>query len=427
MTMTSLRLLTLLLPGVCPVEPQPLEWELIAAAKQVIKHCEDKGCKNIGVLKFRVTKDGKTFRDDVGTLNVFLARRLEVALVLAQQNPREHPGPIGIIDNATAVAHRTMGANHLSKDGRLRLFEPSYPLAWGETEVKPDAFVTGVAEVSKDWKTLTIQLLVFDKTENKLGPLGNAFMAANPPEQLGELGESFHMRGWKDPVWAESEAPALHPAQDPAAPVKLEVRYDGQVVPIEVKSDKAYVPEPRQGQKVELVLQRDNSRERYGVVLKVNGENTLQRQRLPDRLCRCWVLDPGRGPLTIDGYHINAKQKEAFVLSAHQPQAGTMDYGDVRMITLTVFGERKGKRPILDVSDEAEEARVVHKGTLASKQEPGEPAKPDTLYVLTARLLLEDLLLRESAQPWTVAEMDADPLPVLCLTVLYYNPRNPSE
>src|SRR5579884_631338 len=136
-------------------EPQPLERELLRVAKQAIKHCSDKGYKNIGVLKFQITKDGKTLSDNVGTLNVFLARRLEVALVLSD-NPRN---PIGIIDNATAVAHRTKGANHLSKEGRLKLFAVSYPLAWGKAEVRPDAFITGIAEISKDLKTISVQLL----------------------------------------------------------------------------------------------------------------------------------------------------------------------------------------------------------------------------------------------------------------------------
>src|SRR5207244_2643341 len=101
--------------------------------------------------------------------------------------------------------------------------------------------------------------------------------------------------------------------------------------------------------------------------------------RDPDLLCRRWILDPGRGPMTVDGYQINAKQKQEFrVLSVQESQAREMNYGaDVGTITLTVFREWKGKKKPPDPSDEAKEAQVVAKGTLQTKPQPGEPEKPD--------------------------------------------------
>jgi hypothetical protein len=194
--------LALRVPGASASAPQALEQELLRASKEVIKHCKDKGYQNVGVLKFQITKDDTTLSANVGTLNVFLARRLKVALVLSN-NPLQ---PIGIIDNAPAVAHRTKGANHLSKEGRLKLFEASYPLAWGQAEVKPDAFITGVAEVSEDLETLRIQLLTFDKTDNRLLPLLSAFTVANQPDQLTEMGESFNTL---EPAGQECGGPPL--------------------------------------------------------------------------------------------------------------------------------------------------------------------------------------------------------------------------
>jgi hypothetical protein len=453
--LSLLTLLALLVPGAGAAEQQPLERELVRVARQVIKHCEEKGYKNVGVLKFKITKDGTNLSDNVGTLNVFLARRLEVALVLGD-NPRK---PIGIIDNATAVAHRTKGANHLTKEGRLRLFEASYPLAWGRAEVKADAFVTGVAQVSKDLKTLTVQLLVFDKASNGLEALGKEFVVANQPEQLGEMGESFTTRGLFDDGKLDDEQKkeaALHkaaqlrnqepeggkappnPVQDVKAPVTLEVRYDGRPVKIEVRAGKAFVPEARQRQRVELVLKRDNSRERYGVVLKINGENTIEKQRLPDLLCRRWILEPGSGPMVIDGYQTIDNGKKLFrVLSVQESQAREMDYGaDVGTITLTVFRELTGKKKLPDPSDEAKEAAVVHKGTLETKPQPGEPVKPDSLGALTARLLedstrsIEGGLIGEGETKQSkvkVVKFEPDPLPVMCLTIIYYSPRNPPK
>jgi hypothetical protein len=64
---------------------------------------EEKKYRNVGVLKFLVAREGKKdFSDNAGTLNMLLARRLEVALVLA--NDRKNL--LGIIRNASAVAAR---------------------------------------------------------------------------------------------------------------------------------------------------------------------------------------------------------------------------------------------------------------------------------------------------------------------------------
>lgn len=356
---------------------QPLERELLRVAKDLVKEFKERSYANVGVLKFQISKDGKTVSDHVGTLNLFLVRRLEAALVLAQRDQ-----PVGSIDNASAVAHRTRGANHLTRQGRQQLFASRYPLAWGTEEVTPDAFVTGLAQVSDDLKTLEISLFVFDRKNDKLEQILKDFKVLNLPEHLVELGESFNTRGLFDggtvdrdkekeektvQVAAQvKQRQETHPAEDSKAPVKLEVRYDGQPARIEIRAGKAFVPEPREGQKVELVLKRDGSRERFGVVLKVNGENTIDKQRLPDLKCRRWVLDPGDGPLTISGYQVNDKEFETFrVLSVPESKEREINYGaDVGTITVTVFRELKGKAKPPDPSDEAKEAAVVSKGTL---------------------------------------------------------------
>ena len=104
-----------------------LEEALVANAPAVVKRLQAMGCRNVGVLKFLATKDGDKLSDNVGTLNMTLANRLEIALLLAN-DPKT---PLGIITNASAVAQRTPGASHLTKDGRLKLFGARYPLAPG--------------------------------------------------------------------------------------------------------------------------------------------------------------------------------------------------------------------------------------------------------------------------------------------------------
>src|SRR4051794_35954696 len=118
---------------------ESLERQFVQQAPQLIRHLQDQGYKNVGVLKFLVARDGKP-SDNAGTLNLLLARRLELALILANA-PKT---PVGIVENASAVAQTTPQASYLSKDDRPRLFAAKYPLAWGKQRVSPDAFVTGL-------------------------------------------------------------------------------------------------------------------------------------------------------------------------------------------------------------------------------------------------------------------------------------------
>ena len=133
------------------------------------------------------------------------------------------------------------------------------------------------------------------------------FDAVTSPSLLGEVGESFTLRGAFDSAKPEvvqakvtevaakvKTSDASHPLADPATLVMLEIHYDGKPIPLEFRNGKAFVTEPQEGQKVMLILRRtEHAKGRLGVVVKVNGENTLNRQRLRDIDCRKWVLDPG--------------------------------------------------------------------------------------------------------------------------------------
>src|SRR5262245_35524070 len=97
---------------------ESMERVLLKNAPKLIKHFKDNGYKNVGVLKFLVSRDGKSLTDNVGSLNSLAAQRLELALILAN-DPRD---PVGIIENASDVARNIAGANHLNAAGRVKLF-----------------------------------------------------------------------------------------------------------------------------------------------------------------------------------------------------------------------------------------------------------------------------------------------------------------
>ena len=427
----------LVLAGPAPAAPS-LEQALIANAPAVVKKLQAMGCRNVGVLKFLATKDGDKLSDNVGTLNMTLANRLEIALLLAD-DPKT---PLGIITNASAVAQRTPGASHLTRDGRLKLFGATYPLAWGHEQVEADAFVTGTTQISKDLRTLTVSLFVFTKEDNKLAPLGDDFTAANRPGDFGEMGESFVLRGGllddsvdTDPAKEKEreekviqvaarvkEQEEKYPLQEKAPPVTLTAFYDGKPAAIEYRDGKAFLPEPREGQKVVFGLARDGTKERYGIVLKVNGENTLYREKLPDVQCRRWIMDPGDGPYKIPGFQKDDKTTEEFrVPSAAESKVHEINYGaDVGTVTLTVFRERKGKPKPQDITDEGAALAAVTKGAL-----PEEKAKN---YNALKAQLLEDanrgLIVEGSPvnNPVQTVKFEPDPIPVMSVTVVYYRP-----
>ncbi|HEX3147931.1 MAG TPA: hypothetical protein VHR66_07590 [Gemmataceae bacterium] len=428
-----------------------LEGALLDRAKGLVKHCQQSGYRTIGVLKFLGVKEGGDLSDNLGTINTLLARRLEIAFVLAN-DPRN---PIGVIDEASTVAARTSGASHRTPEGRRALLAAQYKLAWGDprTRVTPDAFLTGLVGVSKDLKTLTISFLYFDRKTNELEAVPGIpdAVVANRPAALVELGESFTVRGAFDDGKVETKAKAKgkndppadlpkdkdpaqaalqsavdvrdqtatkHPAEDPNAPIKLTVLYDGKPVKVEVLGGKAFIPEPATGQRVEFVIAKDAKAQRYGVVLKVNGENTLDKQRLPDVRCRKWIMtDPGES-VTIRGYQLGTDRIETFrVLSTPESKAREVNYGaDVGTLTLTVFPD--GKTPAPDLADDAAEKTAV-----AAAELPVEPSK--SFDSLKAKLLADanrGLIVEGTQVAGKVQVVKFTPAasPVMTLTVIYY-------
>lgn len=326
-------MLTMVVPA-RPAAEDSLERGLLRQAPRLLEHFQKQGYENVGVLKFQAAHaEDRNFSNTLGPLNLLTARRLEIALILAND-----PGkPVGIIDNASEVARTIAGAGHRTKAERDKLFGAAYPLAWGKTNVKPDAFITGTIIISKDLHTLKLMLYCFDRKTDKLVPVGADFEVVATTDLLTEMAESYVLRGAFDDARIEAvkvrEQRAIHPAQQPQLPVSLEVMYDGKVIPYEFRGGKALIPEPGAGQNVQLRLRRDDSKTRFGVVLKVNGENTLDKQRQSDRACRKWVLGPGEGPWVIGGYQIGSDKREPFRIASAPDDVGT--------ITMTVFREQK--------------------------------------------------------------------------------------
>src|SRR5262249_7366097 len=143
-------------------------------------------------------------------LNLNLARRLEIALVLANE---DKPGrTLGIIKNASATAAATPGANHLTSPGRQKLFQATYPLAWGNQRVSADAFLTRY-----DWRVrpergqMLVILCAVDKNGKSFSGVVPEFAVKMDLRTYDDAGETYDLRGLFD---AEDEKEDKKP--DPA-------------------------------------------------------------------------------------------------------------------------------------------------------------------------------------------------------------------
>jgi hypothetical protein len=427
-----LSLLAVKAPAADNDKLERLDQALLKQAPLIIKHLQDKGYKNIGVLKFQVKKGENALTDNAGPINLAVANQLEVALLIANDNDVKKQ--LGLIARASDVAAGIKGGSHLTADGRQKLLAARYPLAWGNEEVTPDALLTGVVEVGADLRTLSVNVQAFDKNHAGLQPVV-AFKATNDSRNLVDSGESFLVRGVFDkgePQVKEQKAidyaarvksaAVKNPLQDPNAPVALDILYDGKRVPVSFRDGQALVAEPQEGQKVELVLRRvDAAAERYGVVLFVNGENTLYKQRLPAAQCSKWVLSADSEPLRLKGFKTGVDKGEAFrVLSRAESKKDEVYYGaDVGTIAMVVFREKRGGDDKL-LSEDEQDLAAIYRGVLPAERPKNLGALKQQLHADASRGLIGsgEVIKVETNK----VKFNTDPTPVMSVTIRYYKP-----
>lgn len=416
-----------LVMGACSADAaDDLEKKLMALAPEVLEHARGAGYRNIGVLKFRVGNERNGTTDSA--LGRRLADKLEMALILKS----DLTDPIGIAKQASDHAATIDGASHLSVAGREKLFTQSYPMSWGNHDKEIDAFYTGTAVIHRNLSKITMMIQVVDPKISTLTPV--KLLEIQPDiDDLLDAGESFRVRGLFDNAklnLSETERkdeatkqavltslkidtdktnekptdPEPHPLSPdhPDAPIRFEVRYDGQPQTIQFSGDQALVAEPKPGQTIEFVVTRPGSeRPRLAVVVKVNGENTLRKQTLPDAQCGAWIFEPTMDIFGIKGFQMGDGQREPFlVLSETESAAKEIDYGQhAGTISVTVFPERAtdGQSPsktVVDAGSESTFGSLFEGEDFALLNEAMHPEKsPSTLAALKSKLDTRDKLV----------------------------------
>jgi hypothetical protein len=419
-----------------------LERQLLTYAPQILKKLREQGCKTVGVLKFRVQKAGGRVDDSAGTLNKLLADRLEAALTMA--NPADPKEQMQIVRDASSVAANIPAASHLSDEGRKRLFKAKYPLAWSSESVEVDRFITGLVQVAADKKSFRVGILAVGAKESKPKLLLPPFDVATDASLLNELGESFQLRsvpgqedGSSDPAFlaqqVRQDPQTYFPLQNKPA-VTLLIAYDDKPVSLEFRNGDAWIPEPQEGQKVTLELERLDSGElALGAVLKVNGENTLYRERFRDIDCQKWVLRPGWLKKTILGFQSDDKAAEEFRVASREESRGLEIYygADVGTISLVVFQDMPPESAteqaeLQDVGSDLENNNTLDLIAVARAQFPKNPPRdamelkaqlrPNRSRGVIDRGGMIASPVRDEKHRWL-------PDPVLSIVIRYYCPK----
>ncbi len=435
-----------------PVQDR-LEDGLQQAAKQALQKLRERQLHSVGVLKFSIRTGSGPFPTSLGTLNHRLAEKLELALVLA--NPAQESKAaqqVGVIRNASDTAATIPGAQHVTPEGQSLLFSKEYPLAWAinrKSAVIPDAFIIGVAQVRDDLRAIDIELSLLENGKAGLEP----FHSQTSPLDLEDLidsGESFTTRGLfdggqvndgskvvelvakrsqtiRDETFGKSQPqPAkAHPlAGSNEAPLSLEVWYGNRKQNIEFRDGAAFVHEPSQGEKVMFIVRRTvNETTRYGIVLRVNGENTLYRERLPDSRASIWIMEPTMKEFSVQGFQLDNGTRQDFrVLSDSESRKRAIDYGrDVGMISFTVF--QTGNAPVPSFSDDELDLAIQSKAKLPTQTAS---SRGQLGRSLTDQLLAQDItrgLIVEGEKTNAAVKtttFQRDPIPVMATSIRYY-------
>ena len=447
-------------PAIDPRSDDDVQFErlLLTNLQPLLDQLRRRDVNVVGILKFAVKHAGdERFASNLGLLNERITAKIENAVVLSNPaDERSFSRKLAVARNASAVAARIPGITFPpNQQSRENLFSQTYPLVWkhqGKTEAKPDAFICGIGEISEDMRTIEIELWSFIKgqTEDIFRP---AFKAPLDLSDLSHMGQDFVNPAAESGTTSTDEAFASagkirelpaeqHPLQRTDLPVKLEILYDDQPQPLHFLSRRsdgvsrsgAYICEPRAGQKVKFVLSRTQADDpkRYGVLLRVNGENTIQRQRLSDRQSRIWILNPNNLTFALTGYQMvlgEAGESHPFEIVEGKTADDLANYfgEQAGLISLTVFAEAT-----YETTSHRDENRIAKLLMVKHSAMPDETAdNPSQLAGRLAKTLFGQSRTRGIVRPSQKSEtfvtktekFTRAPQPLFSASVRYFQPN----
>lgn len=423
---------------------------------------------HVGVIKFLVKLGDQPPSDNAGPLNWYIARRLEAALILTLKPNTKEAHAFRILHIDTLSKDLMGKVNHLKPEGRRAFFQTQYSPAWGQENTLPaHVFLTGLVTVPDGARTMKVEVQAFDNTGKEPVKVC-CFEVAAQPRLITEAGVSFALsRGaphQDNTAWVEHKLPteATVVVSNPVkprekaresetilnllnkAPIDFQIEYknkgENEFRKVEIEEN-GTVPEPEEGTKVRFQLKRRKDKDTnsaYGVLLMVNGENTIYREPVSDySRAHLWILDKDDDkPTFVTGFLKKGPDNEVAefeVLSAAESQAMEVNYGrHVGTLTIVIFqGQIDGKEE--PGPKETEFVRAISFGV------PDKLAKPNGLKALqdslqkTASLKTKkskDVVSRGLIVEGNITKQDVQDVPfrsrvpVSSIQLRYYKPQS---
>jgi hypothetical protein len=157
------------------------------------------------------------------------------------------------------------------------------------------------------------------------------------------------------------------------SPVKLRIEYTdkntkvARLAPISAGA----VETPQANDAVAFHLINTDKENAYAVVLKINGENSIEHQTVPPLDCYKWILRPGK-EIVVEGFQKGDNSEETFkVLPPESSKGEEINYGDnAGVFSMVVFREAKGKEDQAFVKDDEmrnQDVKAISRGSLSTK------------------------------------------------------------
>lgn len=350
----SFHLLFLLIATAIPsslrAEPDNIDVILFKTVPRLVQQLRERDIRNVGVLPFQ-------FRDNVGVahstgalIQSNLAARTEQVIAYI----RDVDDPVNVVFNMLSQA-RALDATaaYDTKDACEKLLALTYNYPVDEMSAsKLDGFVTGIIEVSKDWKQSSLVFKFYNRKTGDFGELG-PFTFPTDRKMLMQFGRAYSLtaNGWdarlkgvqtrsifslieRDEKELESidrqkaaeiyvnrvgESVDGNPWKN--FPVTLTVKYDNQPQTLSMDTYlnpfNFSIPDPKPNQRVSFEL-KNNLNEKLAVVLAINGKSLIYQENANDPdACNKFALDPA-ATYSVPGVYVRG-------LNSYQPLLSTDD------------------------------------------------------------------------------------------------------
>jgi hypothetical protein len=305
----------------------------------------------VGVLKFRASKASEPETFFAGPINIHMAEMLEAVLIAGRFNLDQDK--TRIVRNASLTASSAgQKLNYLNPVDRSKLFNLVYTEVEGTTAT-PEMFFTGVVKLDQKTHQTTVVIEAFDKQGQSIEEVAR-FTAENDRNLLGDFGQAYILA--RRDVFARPDSDGNLAADSQSAPganrfspvsrseslAVLRMSINGQTVPFETDTTgpspgglRFTSREPLETDTVQFAIENISKDARVACVLKINGENTLFRERDAAVNCRKWIVNPGETK-TIGGFYegeVGKNMRKFLVKSAPGPDEplspslqGTIDF-----------------------------------------------------------------------------------------------------